>query len=58
MARAGLDVVEKIDRFVEEPEGTEAGNVEDRNHEGSSHNLRDKRVNDWVCQPQGKPRPR
>ena len=45
MAMAGLDVVEKIDRFVEEPEGTEAGNVEDRSHEGSSHSLRGKRVN-------------
>jgi hypothetical protein len=51
MVRAGLDVVEKIDRFVEEPEAAEAGNVEDRNQEGSSHKSQEKRVNDWVCQP-------
>jgi hypothetical protein len=51
MAMAGLDVIEKIDRFVEEPEGTKAGDVEDRNHEGSSHKSQEERVNDWVCQP-------
>ena len=37
MARAGLDVVEKIDRFVEEPEGPKASDVEDRNQEGRCH---------------------
>ena len=37
MARTGLDVVEKIDRFVEKPEAAETGNVEDRNQQGRCH---------------------
>ena len=38
MARAGLDVVEKIDRFIEEPKAAEAGHVEDRNENERGHN--------------------
>ena len=51
MARAGLDMVEKVDRFIEEPEAAEAGNVEDRNQKGSSHSEAEKQVNNWVCLP-------
>jgi uncharacterized membrane protein len=37
MAMAGLDVVEKIDRFVEEPEAAEAGSVEDGDEDDGTH---------------------
>ena len=51
------DVVEEIDRAVEEPKASQASSGEERNHEGSSHKRWVQRVNDWVCQPQGKPWP-
>ncbi|GAB3577793.1 hypothetical protein GCM10027345_16070 [Hymenobacter daeguensis] len=37
MAMAGLDVVEKIDRFVEEPEAAEAGGGEEGDEQQGSH---------------------
>jgi hypothetical protein len=37
MAKAGLDVVEKIDRFVENPEASQASGSEERQQEGGGH---------------------
>ena len=51
------DAVEEIDGAIEEPEGRQASSGEQGNYEGSSHKHWVQRVNDWVCQPQGKPWP-
>jgi hypothetical protein len=37
MVQTGLDVVEKVDRFVEEPEAAEAGDVQNRDEQNGSH---------------------
>jgi hypothetical protein len=37
MATVGLDMVEKTDRFVEEPEGPKARSCEQRNHQERVH---------------------
>jgi hypothetical protein len=37
MARQGLDVIEKIDRFIEKPEAAEAGDVQNRDEKKRGH---------------------